>query len=165
MLYVCSVPFAETGITFCLSSYSTVCLGVSGHVSSWCYCYYMFNKISVKDEYLTKVLFLQYSELLDYLVYCFPPECIGWKSAVLWRSIYGLRLANRRFPPIMYRQTIRSVNIKQLRVLNPRANYTDRHMLAKLVPTLRIEGATWSAWWISTTGAAIFFCQLAPQLY
>jgi hypothetical protein len=31
---------------------------------------------------LVKVSFLKYSGLLDYLVYCFPPVCIGWKSAV-----------------------------------------------------------------------------------
>jgi hypothetical protein len=41
----------------------------------------MFNKICVKDEYLIKVSFLKYSGLLDYLVYCFPPKYIGWKSA------------------------------------------------------------------------------------
>jgi hypothetical protein len=41
----------------------------------------MFNTICVKDDYLIKVSFLKYSGLLDYLVYCFPPECIGWKSA------------------------------------------------------------------------------------
>jgi hypothetical protein len=39
--------------------------------------------VCIKDEYLIEVSFLKYSGLLDYLVYCFPPECIGWKSAVL----------------------------------------------------------------------------------
>jgi hypothetical protein len=43
----------------------------------------MFNKICVKDEYLINVSFLKYSGLLDYLVYCFPPVCIGWKFAVI----------------------------------------------------------------------------------
>jgi hypothetical protein len=69
MLYM----FVETGIPFCLS-YSIVCLGVSGHVIAT-----VCLMVCVKDGYLIKVSFLKYSGLLDYLVYCFPPECIGWK--------------------------------------------------------------------------------------
>jgi hypothetical protein len=64
--------FVETGLTFCLSSYSTVCLGVSGHVIAT-----ICLMVCIKDEYLIEVSFLKYSGLLDYLVYCFPPECIG----------------------------------------------------------------------------------------
>jgi hypothetical protein len=32
MLCICNVPFAETGGSFCLSSYSIVCLDVASHV-------------------------------------------------------------------------------------------------------------------------------------
>jgi hypothetical protein len=39
--------------------------------------------VCAKDEYLIEVSFLKYSGLLDYLVYCFPPVCIGWKSAAI----------------------------------------------------------------------------------
>jgi hypothetical protein len=43
--------------------------------------------VCVKDEYLIEVAFLKYSGLLDYLVYCFPPVCIGWKSAVFNQEV------------------------------------------------------------------------------
>jgi hypothetical protein len=66
MLCICSVPFA---------SYSIVCLGVSGHVIVT-----ICLMVCIKDEYLIEVSFLKYSGLLDYLVYCFPQVCIGWKS-------------------------------------------------------------------------------------
>jgi hypothetical protein len=70
--------FVETGSTFCLSS-ASVFLAMFGAdvIATICL------MVCVKDEYLIEVSFLKYSGLLDYLVYCFPPECIGWKFAVL----------------------------------------------------------------------------------
>jgi hypothetical protein len=65
--------------------------------------------------------------------------------------------------------------ITNLRGLSSRANYTDRATAAcprSYCQLLRIEGATWSAWRIPTavfsdfsTGAAIFFFQVAVKLY
>jgi hypothetical protein len=49
--------------------------------------------VCIKDECLIEVSFLKYSGLLDYLVYCFPPVCIGWKLRVfenrVLRRIFG----------------------------------------------------------------------------
>jgi hypothetical protein len=48
---------------------------------------------------------------------------------------------------------------KKLHGLSPRANYTDRATAAcrrSDCQVLRIEGATWSAWWIPTAVFSVF---------
>jgi hypothetical protein len=66
------------------------------------------------------------------------------------------------------------INIKKkLRGLSPQANYTDRATatVGEVVPTLQVEGVTWSVQWISTAVNLVFldwsryfFFLVAPQL-
>jgi hypothetical protein len=81
------------------------------------------------------------------------------KNIRTWTAISALNLV----PCILYSSAVKfyawfrsyfKLIKRKLRGLSPRVNYTDRTndrlLSAKLVPTLRIEGATWSAWRIPT---------------
>jgi hypothetical protein len=55
--------------------------------------------------------------------------------------------------------TVINLNKKKLHGLSPRANYNDRATAAcrrSNCQLLRIEGATWSAWWIPTAVFSVF---------
>jgi hypothetical protein len=49
MLRIYNVPYAETGGSFCLSSYSIVCLDVAGVIAVVC-----LIRFCVRDEYIFK---------------------------------------------------------------------------------------------------------------
>jgi hypothetical protein len=82
---------------------------------------------------------------------------LSWRPVV--SSVNVTRWIPKRTDKAYYHEILKQTKQNKLHGLSPRTNYTDRATAACLRSDcllLRIEGATWSAWWIPPAVFSVF---------